>query len=186
MNRRIRYILIGVGILAVALAVFFLLLNPIRNDISDLESQKIEEQGKIDNLTVQLRQYEALRDKSKWNQARLLELSKMIPERAEIPSLIIQIEYLADKAGIEVIRITPGSPGGGEGAYWTMTFSLNFSGTFYHVVDFMDRVEKMVGGPGRLLTVKSVSLAPRVIPGTVSDVEESVTMTLYAFVLPEQ
>ena len=113
----------------------------------------------------------------------------MMPARAEIPSLIIQIEYLADQAGIDMIQITPGQPAGAEGiAYQTMTFSITFTGTFYDVIDFMDRAESMVGGPGRLLTVKNLSLSPLLTAGasTTRSPDLSVSMTLYAFVLPPQ
>jgi len=187
MSSRLRYILIGFGILAVALVIFFLLLNPMRADISELETQKQDEEAKIGQLTVQLKTYENLRDAGKRNQGRILELAKMMPDRSEIPSLIIQVQYLADQAGIDVIQITPGQPLGSENiAYQTMTFSLTFTGTFYDVVDFMDRAENMVGGPGRLLTVKNVSLAPQIVAGASStrSPELSVSMSLLAFVLP--
>jgi Tfp pilus assembly protein PilO len=187
MTRRIRMLLIGLGIVVVAVLVFFLVLRPIMGDIDELHSQIEDEQTLIQRATIELQQAERTRADGRRNQAKLLELAKMIPADTELPSLILQIQDLADKAGIDWIRITPqASRDGGTGTYQILPLALEFSGTFFDINDFIYRAEQMVAGPGRLLTVKSVSL--RVVdagltPG-VSHPELGVTMNMYAFLLP--
>jgi len=187
-SSRIKLALAGIGIFAFALVIFFLVLNPIRGDISELEEKIEEEEGKISKAKIELAAAETTRNDGRRNQARLLELAKMVPEDPEIPSLVLQIHDLSSKAGIEWIQVSPGKPQAVEGAaYQIVAVSVTFTGTFFDVNDFMYRAEQMVAGPGRLLTVKNVSLAPEGSTGsgsTTKSPELSVRMTIYAFSLP--
>jgi Tfp pilus assembly protein PilO len=189
LSRRIRLSLSAAGIVVVGLVVFFLLLNPMRSDISALKSQIAEENQKIAIAEQQLKVAEDTRSQGRRNQARLLELAKMMPSSPELPSLILQIQDMADKAGISWIQVSPSDARSLEGlAYSTVPLSCNFSGGFYDVSDFIYRIEQMVAGPGRLLTVKDVSLTPETIKGGGSvplSVILTVRMTVYAFVMTE-
>ena len=114
----------------------------------------------------------------------MLELAKMIPPDGELPSLILQIQDLADKAGIDWLRITPSAAlEGGADTYEILPLTLEFTGTFFDISDFIYRAEQMVAGPGRLLTVKSLDLRIGDVGPTpgVSHPELGVTMTMYAF-----
>ena len=193
MSRRIRLLLMGVGIVAVALLVFFLLLNPIRGDIGDLELQVADEQRRIAEAEAALAKADETKAEGRKNQARILELAKLMPVDPEIPSLILQIQDLADKAGIDWIQVTPGAvKDAGVGSYGILPLSLEFSGTYFDVSDFIYRAEQMAAGPGRLLAVKTLSLAPggagtgtATTPNLVQqETSLTVSMTMYAFVLP--
>jgi hypothetical protein len=91
-SRKIRFALIGVGVVVVAVAVFFLVINPIRGDITELESQIADERSRISTAGLALAAAEATRSEGRRNQARLLELGKMVPPEPEIPSLILQLD----------------------------------------------------------------------------------------------
>lgn len=187
MSRRIRLALIGIVILGVALAVFFLLINPMRGDIDDLHRKIDEESIKIVAAQQELAQAEQTRREGRLNQGRLLELAKMIPSESEIPSLILQIQDLADKAGIDWMQVSPANPSFTEGmGYGTLQLSLLFEGSFYDISDFIYRAEQMVAGPGRLLAVKDVSLSPGEISGggkVPYTVVLKVNMSMSAFVV---
>ena len=187
MSRRVRLMLIGLGLVVVAALVFFLVLNPMRDEIDELRSQIESEKVRIQKAQQEIDMGEYTKAEGRRNQARLLELAKMIPPGDELPSLILQIQDLADKAGIDWLRISPGSRvGGGTDTYEILPLNLEFSGTYFDIADFIYRAEQMVAGPGRLLTVKSLGLTvddPGRRPG-VSHPELGVSMTMYAFLLP--
>jgi type IV pilus assembly protein PilO len=187
MSRRLKLILVGVGIVAVALLVYFLLLSPMRGEVSDLNLQVDQENTKIAAAQQQLSMAETTRSEGRRNEARLIELAKMIPDASEIPSLILQIQDLADKAGISWIQVSPSEAKPIEGlAYSIIPLSCSFSGSFYDVSDFVYRAEQMAAGPGRLLAVKDVSFTPDVIKGggkVPYSVTLTVRMTVYAFVM---
>jgi type IV pilus assembly protein PilO len=180
MSRRIKLALVGAGIVIVGLLVFFLVINPIRGDIGQLNGQIATENDKIARLTRELQMAETVRKEGRQNQARLVELAKMIPDQPEIPSLILQLQDLADKAGIKWTQISPSDAKAVEGtSYETIPLSLSFQGNFYDVTDFIYRAEQMVAGPGRLLAVKDVSMTPSDTAG----VKLGVHMTVYAFMM---
>ena len=184
MSSKLKMILAGVAIVVVAILVWFFLLSPLRGDIQTTETQIEEERARLSQAQIQLAKAEATREEGMANQARLLELSKMMPETEEIPSLLLQLQDLADQSGITFIAISPGESQTSESADGRiLPLSVEFSGTFFNVSDFIYRAEQMVAGPGRLLAVKSVDLSPggaTEMQGGVSP-QLTVSMEMYAF-----
>lgn len=186
MNRKIRVVLVALALVVIVVLCWFLLLSPIRGDIAATNASIEAEQTRLSAAQAKLAQAETTRQEGKKNQARLLELAKMVPESEEIPSLLLQIQDLADQSGIDFISITPGDPVQ-ENAFRILPLELEFSGTYFDLSDFVYRAEQMAAGPGRLLAIKTVKLqlSPVATEGTGSDASVSpvlgVNMTLYAF-----
>jgi type IV pilus assembly protein PilO len=185
-NRKIRYLLMGLALVVIAVLAWFLLVNPLRGDIATTKDSIASEQTRLATAQAKLAQAEATKEEGKKNQARLLELAKMVPESEEIPSLLIQIQDLADQSGIDFIAITPGDPVQ-AGDYLILPLDVEFTGTYFDLSDFVYRAEQMVAGPGRLLAIKSLDLQLGSQGGTESGSEAgvspelAVTMTMYAF-----
>lgn len=191
MSNRMRLLLIGLAIVVIAVLAWFLALSPVRDDIAATEAQIEEERAKLSEAQIKLAQAESTKKEGRRNQARLLELAKMIPTSEEIPSLLLQIQDLADQSGIQFIAITPSETKDSEsGAFRVLPLSLEFSGTFFDVSDFIWRAEQMSSGPGRLLAIKQLQLglAGGTASEQVADVSPtlSVAMTMYAFLADEQ
>jgi Tfp pilus assembly protein PilO len=132
-----------------------------------------------------LAQAEVTRAEGKKNQARLIELAKMVPASDEMPSLIIQIQDLASQSGIAFMSIAPAEPIPSDGIN-AIPLDVEFVGTFFDLSDFIYRAEQMVAGPGRLLAIKSLSLelsssADATIPSASTSPLLAVSITIYAF-----
>jgi Tfp pilus assembly protein PilO len=182
-SRRVRFILGGIALVVLAVLVWFFVLNPIRDDIKTTEKEIEEQRAQLSVAKATLAQAETTRAEGKRNQARLLELAKMVPPAPELPSLLLQIQDLADQSGIDFISISPGEPSQPQGLdYMIMPLELQFSGTFFDVSDFVYRAEQMVAGPGRLLAIKSINLTGETGTGTVSP-RLSVGLSMLAYVL---
>jgi Tfp pilus assembly protein PilO len=179
--------MVGVGLVLVIVLAWFFLLNPVREDISATNAAIEQEQAKLLAAQAKLAQAEVTRKEGKMNQARLMELAKMVPLSGEIPSLLVQIQDLADQAGIEFISITPGSAIVATG-FNILPLSLQFTGTFFDLSDFVFRAEQLLAGPGRLLAVKQIDLQldSKGDAGNGSTSPElRVSMVLYAFEAPD-
>jgi len=183
MSRTVRLLLIGVVLVLIIALAWFLLLNPIRADIAATSSQIDEARSTLAAAQAKLAQAEVTRAEGKMNQARLIELAKMVPSSEEVASLLVQIQDLAAQSGIEFMSISPGTPIDSTG-FRILPLALQFNGTFFDLSDFIYRAEQMVAGPGRLLAIKQLSLqlagTSEASAGTTSPVL-SVTMTIYAF-----
>lgn len=186
MSRKMRLILMSVGLVVVAALCWFFLLSPLRGQIADTEQAIEDQRQQLMVAQTELAQAEATKEEGRRNQARLLELNKMVPPTEELPSLLLQLQDLADQSGIDFIALTPGQPRASEAsaAYEILPLDLQFSGTYFDVSDFIWRAEQMVGGPGRLLAIKSLGLGGKgaAAEGGVSPTL-SVSMSMYAFLL---
>lgn len=180
MTRRNIYILVALLLVVVLVAYWFLLLSPLRGQISEVEGQIETERNQLAQNQAQLATLEQIKQDSQRNEGRLIELAKMVPERTETPSLLLQIQDLATESGIEFMTISPAAPKG-AGLYEIVPLVVQFTGTFFDVNDFMYRAEQMAAGPGRLLTVKSISLTPFGEDLAKPSPRLTVSMTLYAF-----
>jgi Tfp pilus assembly protein PilO len=188
MTRKMRLLIAGVVLVAVVALAWFFLISPLRSDIATTNEAITVQIDKLATARAALAQAQTTRAEGKKNQARLLELAKMVPETSQVPSLLVQIQDLADQSGIDFI-----SDPNEAGAFQIIPLQLQFTGTFFDLSDFAYRVEQLVAGPGRLMTVKTVSLkvgssdtaATADGESTAIAVDDSplldVSMTLYAF-----
>jgi Tfp pilus assembly protein PilO len=190
MTPRVRLLLAGIGIVVFAAVIWFLVLSPIRGDIADTEQAIQDEETLVAQADTQLKQAETTRAEGKRNQMRLLELAKMVPMTEELPSLLLQIQDLADQSGIEFIQVTPGQVIASESAIavQAIPMQLEFTGTYFDVSDFIYRAEQMVAGPGRLLAIQQVNMGlgsageeGGITAGKSPELE--VSMSIYAFIL---
>ncbi|MBN1630720.1 MAG: type 4a pilus biogenesis protein PilO [Thermoleophilia bacterium] len=187
MSRKVHYILMGIGLVAVAALCWFFLLSPLRGDIAETESAIEEQRNQISIAKTALAQSQVTRDEGRRNQARLLELSKMVPPTEELPSLLLQLQDLADQSGIDFLAVTPGEPRAGEenAGYLILPLQLQFSGSYFDVSDFAYRAEQMVAGPGRLLAISAVDLSPEGAGGEGASPNLGVSVSMNAFILTE-
>ncbi len=185
MSRALRFVLVGVALVVIVVLAWFFLISPLRSDIDAAEASIEAERTALTAGQAQLAQAEAIRQEGEKNRGMLLELAKMVPEGEQIPSLLLQIQDLADQSGIDFIAVTPGAPIQ-SGDFDTIPLELEFTGTYFDLSDFVYRAEQMVAGPGRLLAVKNLELQlsqESEATGSSADVspELTVSMTLYAF-----
>ena len=180
MSRRNIYILGGLLLLIIVLGYWFLVLSPLRTNIADVDVQIEDQRMQLTQNQAQLAILERTKLDAQRNEARLIELAKMMPQRTELPSLLLQIQDLATESGIDFMTISPGAPTD-SGLYQTVPLALTFTGTFFDLNDFIYRAEQMAAGPGRILTVKTLSLALVADDIAKPSPRLTVGLTLYAF-----
>jgi type IV pilus assembly protein PilO len=196
MSRKMRLVLAAVVLVAVVAVSWFFLISPLRADVAATNTSITEQQAQLTRAQGRLAEAQTLREEGQKNQARLLELAKMVPQSSQVPSLLVQIQDLADQAGVTFQSVTPGE-GSDGGVFQIIPLQLQFTGSYFNLSDFAYRVEQLVAGPGRLLTVKSIDLklesssdsttgsTDKGKPATGDSPTLGVTMTLYAFCMDQ-
>jgi type IV pilus assembly protein PilO len=180
-----RYILIlGILILVVlAIAYYFLLFSPLRQDYLAKYDERTGREAQKQQLEQTAAQLGNIQRNADDIERQILELSKRIPEQAEIPTLVVQIEEVARAADVTQLRIEPGDPqappGGGD--FSRIPITMSFEGTYEQLQDFLLRVRNLA----RLVTVNEVNYEPVEERGggetTVSrNVEDLLTVELVA------
>jgi type IV pilus assembly protein PilO len=156
-SRRERNILLIGFLLIVLLAVgyYFLFLGPLLNNLDERAQERDDKETQLATLQQQVAELEAVRQNAPEIERQLLELSKRIPTQPEIPTFVVQIEEVADAAGVTQLSIVPGEveppPGGGD--FSVMPVTMSFTGTYEQMQDFLLRTRNLA----RLVTVRSVT-----------------------------
>jgi len=177
-------LILGILILVVlAIAYYFLLFSPLRQDYLAKYDERTRREAQKQQLEQTSAQLENIRRNSDDIERQILELSKRIPEQAEIPTLVVQIEEVARAADVTQLRIEPGDPeapsGGGD--FSRIPITMSFEGTYEQLQDFLLRVRNLA----RLVTINEVNYEPVEERGggetTVSrDVEDLLTVEIVA------
>ena len=157
MERTDRNILV-LGLLVVLLIVvgyYFLFLGPLLDRLGERSEERYAKEAQLANLRQEVSELEAIQRNAPETERQLLELSKRVPTQPEIPTLVVQIEDVADTAGVTQLAIQPGTPRppprGGD--YSVVPVTMSFEGTYEQLVDFLRRTGQLA----RLVTVNGVT-----------------------------
>jgi hypothetical protein len=153
-------IIVGV-LLVVAAAGYFLLISPKRSDVNALNAEIEAAQAQIDATRTARRQalqVEPIRV------ADLFRVAKAMPDTADMPGVLLELNRIARDTGIRFESITSSQDATDAGGYLRQPVDLVFDGNFYELSDFLYRVRSLVsvrGGKldatGRLFGVRAFS-----------------------------
>ena len=150
------------AVLVVGLAGWFLLIHPQGGKLKSLRGEAAAVQQKIDAYNQQVA---AVRAAPKIEVADVYRLAKAMPDRTDMPDLLLELSQLARDTGIRFDSITP-QPVAVVGSYQVLPVSVTFAGNFYNLADFLYRVRSLVsvrGGrldaTGRLFSVDTLTFS---------------------------
>jgi type IV pilus assembly protein PilO len=157
MNRNDRNILIlGIlGIVIVVIGFYFFLLSPLLQSLNEQAQARDDKQAQLEEVQRQVNELEEVRRNSPEIELQLLELSKRVPTQPQIPTLVVQVQEIADASGVTQLVVEPGdaaAPAGG-GDYRVVPVTMQFNGTYDQMQDFLLRTRNLA----RLVTVTDVS-----------------------------
>jgi Tfp pilus assembly protein PilO len=158
------------ALLLVVLIGYFALIAPKRSSAASLKKQTAAVQKQIDanRSTAFTQALPAVRS------ANIFGLAKAMPKQVEMPNVILQLSVLAAESGITFDQVTPaatGSPAtagdlttlGTTDPFAVQPIQVTFTGNFYNLVSFLQRVRNLVRvsngkllAAGRLFDVSDV------------------------------
>jgi len=153
MSRNDRNILIlGIlGIVIIVVGYYFLLLSPLLQKLDEQAQAREDKQAQLEQVQQEVNELEEVRRNSPEIQSQLLELSKRVPTQPQIPTLVVQVEEIADASGVTQLSVDPEPPtapaGGGD--YQVVPVTMQFDGTYDQMQDFLLRTRNLT----RLVTV---------------------------------
>jgi Pilus assembly protein, PilO len=148
------------GALVVVAAGAFLLVMPQRHKASDLASQVDATRAQIANARAQA----ASRPARTVHVTSLFKLAEAMPDHADMPGVLLQLEKAAAAAGVSIASIQPGTAQPGTTST-IQPFTVTLDADYGSVTRFLARLRGLVGvrhgkldARGRLFTVTSVDL----------------------------
>lgn len=128
------------AVLLFGFAAWFLLVHPQSGKVANLKRQAQDVQEKIDAYNQQVA---AARSAPKIEVADVYRLAKAMPDKTDMPDVLLELSQLARDTGITFETIAP-QPAVGISAYSVVPISVTFNGNFYDLADFLYRLRSLV------------------------------------------
>jgi Tfp pilus assembly protein PilO len=148
------------AVLVVGLAGWFLMVRPQGSKVNELKLEAVAIQQKLDAYRQQVAAAHAA---PKIEVADVYRLAKAMPDRTDMPDLVLELSQLARDTGIRFDSISPQSSVV-VGSYQVLPIGVTFNGNFYNLADFLYRLRSLVrvsGGrldaTGRLFAVETLT-----------------------------
>ena len=165
MTKRDRILIAVIAAVAVLGGFYWFAIKPAKSELSAQKDQlaQIEEENNSLNDTL-ARAAAQTKGNAKLATDRL-RLAKAMPEDVETPSVVVQIQRLADRSNVELTSIKTNAFSD-YGAIRATEFEVKITGKFFDVDDFLYRLHRQVSVnekdqpvvSGRLFATTSVDL----------------------------
>lgn len=136
-------------LIAVAVAGFMLLLlgfifliRPQLATLGELQAQKEQELQKLNQVKLRYQQLQAIKQESGQMELKLLNIKRAMPEEPELPSLMIDLQQLAEDSGLDFTNISF-SQVADKGSYGEMSITMSVEGSFFTVLDWLQRIKSL-------------------------------------------
>lgn len=171
LDPRVKFALVGVWLLLLGGGGYTLVVSPQNAETATLKQQVTAEQSQVYKRRAQLK---AGLHPPAIQTADLFRLARAMPDRIDMPGIILTLSDVAREAGISFDLIEPAASGAtAAGSYQVERIHLMFNGDFYALSDFLYRLRSLVvvhdgklDAMGRLFNVDTVtfSVQPNAFP----------------------
>jgi Tfp pilus assembly protein PilO len=142
MRGRAQIILTSIAIVIVLLLTYFLLVNPQRSELAEVNAQIEAERARTGQLNIELQRLQDLQANAPALEAELEEIRSFVPVRPELSNFIFQVDDAAKAAGLDFVRIAPELPRTPpEGATLAQVrATIDATGGYFALQDFLRRL----------------------------------------------
>lgn len=150
-----------IGIFVAVLVLIFglsiwLLFWPKHEQISGLKTQLAGVQSELETAKKNAAQLNDWRNKRSQKEAEYKQVSRALPEKEEIPSLLAGISQAGKEAGLEFLLFQP-KPEVPKDFYAEIPVDINVSGSYHQVAVFFDKVANLP----RIVNIRDIKMAPQ-------------------------
>ena len=142
MSSRARLVIAIVAVVLVCLLLYMFVIRPRQSELDEVQTDVETAQAEQVQLQQRLEVLRDLQDRAPDLQAELDEIRGFVPEEAEIPNFIFQVQEAANEAGVEVVQIQPElpkqPPEGGSLA--EVRSIVRAQGEYFSIQDFVRRL----------------------------------------------
>ena len=187
LNLKVQLALVAVGLAALAFAGHMFVVSPQNAQALKLQTEVSAEQSQISEARATLR---AGLHVPTIQVADLFRLARAMPDREDMPGIILTLSQVARSAGISFDLIEPAAAGTAPvtgGSFQTQRIHLLFNGDFYGLSDFLYRLRSLVAvrhgkllADGRLFNVDTVNFS--VPTGSFPQISAEIYADAYVYV----
>ncbi len=181
---------IAIALIAVVtIAVVFLGILPLFQDAAEVDGQIATEQQSLAAAQALLARRQSAKAQSAANEVELMRIANQIPDSPQLPSVIIEVQELANISGVVLMQITPGDlvpavdESGADLGYGVVDVAVVISDVHWaNHIDFLRRLPLLDRG------VRIVSVVCASIEGDDDEpayIESTIVIQVYVMASPE-
>ena len=170
MRRGIIFGAIAIAVVVTALWWLFI-VSPRNEEIDDINQRLDAAEAQEDSLQTQIRQLTSIKDQEVSYLFAIGQMETSIPESPEEAAFIDQINFLADRTGVDLMSLTlapPTQPIEEGASGFEIPTRISVEGQYFEVLGFLYGLEALE----RLVRVDTLNISPQ---APVSDDEEQET-----------
>jgi Tfp pilus assembly protein PilO len=175
---------IAIAVLAlVTLAAALLLILPKFQEASSIDAEIVIANTSLADAQALLARRQSAKAQSAANEVELMRIANQVPDAPQLPSVIIELQDVANLSGVVLDQITPSDPvpgranaDGSPASYSAVSIPLLVHGDWREIIDYLNRL----GALERGVRVTEVSVTQ--IPAsedTEAYVEANITLEVY-------
>lgn len=185
LNPKVQLGVVGFVLLLLAVAGYMFVVSPQNAESAKLKLQVVSEQAQVYHRRAQLK---AGLHPPSIQTADLFRLARAMPDRTDMPGIILTLSEVARQAGITFDLIEPvlGAGVPSAGSYQVQRIHLLFNGDFYGLSDFLYRLRSLVvvrngklDASGRLFNVDTVTF--NVQPNSFPQISAELFVNAYVY-----
>jgi type IV pilus assembly protein PilO len=132
---------LALALVIVAAVGWFALISPKQARSSELDDEIAELETKLALISRPTAPEEP--PKVEIDVADLFKLAKAMPDRDDMPGILLELNATALSTGVEFLSIQPGPPAS-RGDYYALPITLTYAGNYYDLADFLFRLRNLV------------------------------------------
>jgi Tfp pilus assembly protein PilO len=178
--------IVAPAVLIVALVGYFLLVKPKQDESGRLAAEVTELEGKVDRALAASHEAPSREPAAPTIRvADLFQLTKAMPDRVDMPGILLELDSVASESGVRFSSIAPSAATPATG-FTKVPINLTFEGNYYDLADFLFRLRNLVivrdgelEADGRLFSLDSVSMQEG--PHNFPEIQAGLTVTAYVY-----
>jgi type IV pilus assembly protein PilO len=178
-----KMIVVAALIAVAAAAVVAFVIMPQFTQLADLQQQKTDAEARRAQAIMVLEALRGAKSRAAVTEAELLKIGTQMPDSPQLPSLIIELQDIANASGVKVTSLSPGQPTVSTGGQYTeISMSAAVTAEWDDLLDYLKRLDRGT----RLLRVTSLAVSPPASSAsttTAAPTALTVTMTMKAYVI---
>jgi Tfp pilus assembly protein PilO len=170
-----KMIAVVVGFVILAVLAVVLLVLPMYAQIDTLAGQKADATRALANTQSQLQQLQSIKSRSADTEAQVLKIGTEMPDSPQLPTLIMELQDIANAAGVSVTSFSPATPTpAGGGKYTEISLNTQLTAKWADLLDYLHRLDKAT----RILRVTNITVSPTASDNTTETADEEVDLTV--------
>lgn len=144
---------IAIAVIAVlTLAVVFLGILPQFQEAATVDEQILTEQANLSAAQALLARRQSAKAQSAANEVELMRIANQIPDSPQLPSVIIELQDIANASGVDLQSISPSDmaiatdENGQPLGFSSVPVSLIVRGQWAELIDYVSRIARLERG----------------------------------------